>query len=122
MRRHEVTVTDHRTVSSPPNCRAKVKLSPDWISPASPLYQRYGERLPRCVTPLAALFTLLKGACGGISMADTSVLAVCDNTLSGFAFRIWASTSMFASPAVFRFRAFLVGPESNRHGVSTEGF
>jgi hypothetical protein len=37
------------------------------------------ELLPRCAVPLAALFTLLKGECDGISLADATALAVCDN-------------------------------------------
>jgi transposase len=37
------------------------------------------ELLPRCAAPLTALFTLLKGECDGISIADATALAVCDN-------------------------------------------
>ena len=47
--------------------------------PKLPSYQRCVELLPRCVVPLAALFEVLKGQCDGISIADATSLAVCDN-------------------------------------------
>jgi transposase len=47
--------------------------------PRLPSYQRCVELLPRCVAPLTALFTLLKGECDGISIADATALAVCNN-------------------------------------------
>jgi transposase len=47
--------------------------------PRLPSYHRYVELLPRCAAPLAALFHLLKGECDGISLADATALAVCDN-------------------------------------------
>ncbi|MBL1265789.1 IS982 family transposase [Candidatus Methylomicrobium oryzae] len=47
--------------------------------PRLPSYQRCVELLPRCAAPLAALFNLLKGECDGISIADATALAVCDN-------------------------------------------
>jgi hypothetical protein len=47
--------------------------------PRLPSYHRCMELLPRCAVPLAALFTLLKGECDGISLADATALAVCDN-------------------------------------------
>ena len=37
------------------------------------------ELLPRCAAPLAALFGMLKGECDGVSIADATALAVCDN-------------------------------------------
>ncbi|MBX3630721.1 MAG: IS982 family transposase, partial [Nitrosomonas sp.] len=47
--------------------------------PKLPSYQRCIELLPRCVAPLAALFEVLKGQCDGISIADATPIAVCDN-------------------------------------------
>lgn len=47
--------------------------------PKLPSYHRCVELLPRCAAPLAALFALLKGECDGISIADATALAVCDN-------------------------------------------
>ncbi len=47
--------------------------------PKLPSYQRCVELMPRCAIPLAALFEALKGQCDGISIADATSLAVCDN-------------------------------------------
>lgn len=47
--------------------------------PRLPSYHRCVELLPRCAAPLAALFAFLKGECDGISIADATALAVCDN-------------------------------------------
>ncbi|WP_396958463.1 IS982 family transposase [Nitrosomonas sp.] len=47
--------------------------------PKLPSYQRCVELLPRCVVPPAALFEVLKGQCDGISIADATSIAVCDN-------------------------------------------
>lgn len=47
--------------------------------PKLPSYQRCVELLPRCVAPLVALFEVLKGQCDGISIADATPIAVCDN-------------------------------------------
>ena len=47
--------------------------------PKLPSYQRVVELMPRCAVPLAALFECLKGECDGVSIADATPLAVCDN-------------------------------------------
>lgn len=47
--------------------------------PKLPSYHRCVELMPRCAAPLAALFEVLKGQCDGISIADATALAVCDN-------------------------------------------
>jgi transposase len=47
--------------------------------PRLPSYQRAVELMPRCAVPLAALFECLKGDCDGVSIADATPLAVCDN-------------------------------------------
>ena len=47
--------------------------------PRLPSYQRIVELTPRCAVPLAALFECLKGTCDGISIADSTPIAVCDN-------------------------------------------
>ncbi len=47
--------------------------------PKLPSYQRVIELMPRCAAPLAALFERLKGDCDGVSIADATPLAVCDN-------------------------------------------
>jgi transposase len=47
--------------------------------PRLPSYQRVVELMPRRAVPLAALFECLKGACDGVSIADATPLAVCDN-------------------------------------------
>lgn len=47
--------------------------------PGLPSYNRCLELLPRCAAALAALFEVLKGRCTGISIVDSTPLAVCDN-------------------------------------------
>ena len=47
--------------------------------PTLPSYQRCVELLPRCTLAFSALFEILKGTCSGISIADSTPLAVCDN-------------------------------------------
>lgn len=47
--------------------------------PKLPSYNRCVELLPRCAAPLAALFQALRGECDGVSIADATALAVCDN-------------------------------------------
>lgn len=47
--------------------------------PKLPSYNRCVELLPRCAAPLTALFDVVKGDCDGISIADATALAVCDN-------------------------------------------
>ena len=47
--------------------------------PNLPSYNRCVELLPRCAVELAALFETLKGECTGISIADSTPIAVCDN-------------------------------------------
>ena len=47
--------------------------------PHLPSYQRCVELLPRCAVALAALLDALKGECTGISIADSTPIAVCDN-------------------------------------------
>jgi transposase len=47
--------------------------------PRLPSYQRVVELMPRSAVPLAALFECLKGDCDGVSIADATPVAVCDN-------------------------------------------
>ena len=47
--------------------------------PGLPSYQRCLELMPRCAVALAALFETLKGDCTGISIIDSTPIAVCDN-------------------------------------------
>jgi transposase len=47
--------------------------------PTLPSYNRCVELLPRCAVALAALFDVLKGKCTGISIVDSTPIAVCDN-------------------------------------------
>jgi len=47
--------------------------------PGLPSYQRCLELMPRCAVALAALFETLKGHCTGISIIDSTPIAVCDN-------------------------------------------
>lgn len=47
--------------------------------PNAPSYQRCLELLPRCIVGLTALFEQVKGQCTGISIIDSTPLAVCDN-------------------------------------------
>jgi transposase len=70
--------------------------------PGLPSYQRCLELLPRCVIPLSALFDVVKGACTGITLLDSSPIAVCDNlriarhrVFAGIAARGKSSTGWF---------------------------
>ena len=47
--------------------------------PNLPSYSRVVELMPRCAVPLAALFETLKGCCTGLSIVDSTPIAVCDN-------------------------------------------
>jgi transposase len=47
--------------------------------PTLPSYSRCIELMPRCAAGLAALFEALKGRCTGISIVDSTPIAVCDN-------------------------------------------
>lgn len=47
--------------------------------PSLPSYNRCLELLPRCMVALAVLFDQLKGTCSGISIVDSTPIAVCDN-------------------------------------------
>lgn len=70
--------------------------------PGLPSYQRCLELLPRCIVPMSALFEAVKGECTGISILDSSPLAVCDNlriarhrVFAGIAARGKSSTGWF---------------------------
>jgi transposase len=70
--------------------------------PGLPSYQRCLELLPRCIVPLSALFDAVKGQCTGISILDSSPIAVCDNlriarhrVFAGIAARGKSSTGWF---------------------------
>jgi transposase len=58
-------------------CHAKVHLQSAF--PRLPSYQRCVELMPRAGAALAALFECLKGSCSGISIADSTPIAVSDN-------------------------------------------
>lgn len=47
--------------------------------PGLPSYGRMVELLPRCAPALAALFGLLRGRCSGLSILDSTPIAVCHN-------------------------------------------
>jgi transposase len=47
--------------------------------PSLPSYQRLVELLPRTLPALSALFHQLKGQCTGVSIVDSTPIAVCDN-------------------------------------------
>ena len=51
--------------------------------PTLPSYPRCVELMPRCAVALAALFETLKGRCTGISIADSTPIAVCHNLRIG---------------------------------------
>jgi transposase len=70
--------------------------------PKRPSYSRCVELLPRCAAPLTALFETLRGACDGLSIADSTALVVCDNrrihshrVFEGYAERGKTSTGWF---------------------------
>ena len=70
--------------------------------PNLPSYHRCVELMPRCAIPLAALFDTLKGQCSGISIVDSTPIAVCDNlriprhkVFAGLAARGKSSTGWF---------------------------
>jgi len=83
--------------------------------PNAPSYQRCLELLPRCIVGLTALFDQLKGQCTGISIIDSTPIAVCDNhrihshkVFSGMAARGKSSTGWFFG---FKLHAII-----NHHG------
>lgn len=47
--------------------------------PGLPSYSRLVELLPRCALALGALFETMKGECSGLSIVDSTPIAVCDN-------------------------------------------
>lgn len=47
--------------------------------PNLPTYSRFIGLLPCCLVPLNSLFEHVKGECDGISIADATSIAVCDN-------------------------------------------
>jgi len=47
--------------------------------PTLPSYSRCIELLPRCAMALYAFFETVKGKCSGLSIVDSTPLAVCDN-------------------------------------------
>ena len=55
-------------------CRFMTSQFPRQLS-----YCRFVALMPRCAVVLAALFQTLKGSCTGISIADSTPLAVCHN-------------------------------------------
>lgn len=70
--------------------------------PTLPSYSRCVELLPRCALALDALFESLKGKCTGISIADSTPIAVCHNlriarhkVFNGMAQRGKSSTGWF---------------------------
>ncbi len=70
--------------------------------PNLPSYQRCVALMPRCAVALAALFECLKGECTGLSIVDSTPLAVCDNlrirrhrVFAGLAQRGKSSTGWF---------------------------
>lgn len=65
-------------------------------------YNRFIELMPRCILFLTALFDALKGRCMGISVVDSTPLAVCGNlrihrhkVFDGYAERGKSSTGWF---------------------------
>lgn len=70
--------------------------------PQLPSYSRCVQLMPRCGAALAGLFELLKGQCTGVSIADSTPIAVCDNrriyrhkVFRGMAMRGKSSTGWF---------------------------
>jgi transposase len=47
--------------------------------PKAPSYARTVALMPRCALAFSALFQTLKGQCTGVSIVDSTALAVCDN-------------------------------------------
>ncbi|EBI5033554.1 IS982 family transposase, partial [Salmonella enterica subsp. enterica serovar Enteritidis] len=65
-------------------------------------YNRFIELMPRCIVLLTVLFDSLKGSCSGVSVVDSTPLAVCDNlrisrhkVFDGYAERGKSSTGWF---------------------------
>lgn len=65
-------------------------------------YNRFIELMPRCIVLLTVLFDSLKGSCTGVSVVDSTPLAVCDNlrisrhkVFDGYAERGKSSTGWF---------------------------
>ena len=81
-------------------CHARANLKGEF--PRLPSYQRCVELMPRACAALAALFECLKARCTGISIADSTPLAVCENlrisrhkVFAGIAQRGKSSTGWF---------------------------
>ncbi|ECQ3650484.1 IS982 family transposase [Salmonella enterica] len=65
-------------------------------------YNRFIELMPQCIVLLTVLFDSLKGSCTGVSVVDSTPLAVCDNlrisrhkVFDGYAERGKSSTGWF---------------------------
>lgn len=70
--------------------------------PKLPSYQRCVALMPRCAIALSAFFETVKGHCTGLSIADSTPIAVCDNlrisrhrVFAGHAARGKSSTGWF---------------------------
>jgi len=83
--------------------------------PKLPSYQRCVELMPRCIVPLSALFDTLKGQCTGITILDSSPLAVCDN-LRIYRHRVFAATAARGKSSTGWFFGFKLHIAINHRG------
>jgi transposase len=83
--------------------------------PGLPSYHRCVELMPRCAVPLSALFDQLKGRCTGITILDSSPLAVCDN-LRIPRHRVFARIAARGKSSTGWFYGFKLHAAVNHHG------
>lgn len=78
--------------------------------PRLPSYSRCVQLMPRCAAALAGLFELLKGRCTGVSIADSTALAVCDNRriYRHKVFKGWAARGKTSTGWFFGFKLHVV--------------
>jgi transposase len=83
--------------------------------PGLPSYQRCLELMPRCIVPFSALFEALKGRCTGITIVDSTPIAVCDN-LRISRHRVFAETAARGKSSTGWFFGFKLHVAINHRG------
>ena len=79
-------------------------------------YSRFVQLMPRCAAVLAALFQTLKGACTGISIADSTPLAVCENLALSKRHRVFQGIAQRGKSSTGWFYGFKLHAVINHQG------